>query len=122
MPIAWVRLRNQCGRGLKPNLVTLFGRVKFLEDVLMKEFIVKTWNSVMNARYNPLRHIPDENVRHLIMQILAWMWCTAFSIYMGSMWIFGFTALAHLAILAAVAITVATFEVAKRKPDTFIKK
>ena len=76
----------------------------------------------MNARHNPLRHIPDENVRHLIMQILAWMWCTAFSIYMGSMWIFGFTALAHLAILAAVAITVATFEVAKRKPDTFIKK
>tara|TARA_B100000989_G_C19488234_1_gene448510 strand:+ start:177 stop:512 length:336 start_codon:yes stop_codon:yes gene_type:complete len=109
-------------QGLETKPFNTMSRVNFLEGSLMKAFIVKTWNSVMNARYNPLRHIPDENVRHLIMQILAWMWCTAFSIYMGSMWIFGFTALAHLAILAAVAITVATFEVAKRKPDTFIKK
>ena len=109
------------GLETKPFNTSFFG-VFFLEGFLMKAVIVKTWNSVMNARHNPLRHIPDNNVRHLIMQILAWMWCTAFSIYMGSMWIFGFTALAHLAILAAVAITVATFEVAKRKPDAFIKK
>ena len=115
-------MQTQCGWGLKPDLFKLSSLGRGLEEGLMKAFIVKTWNSVMNARHNPLRHIPDENVRHLIMQILAWMWCTAFSIYMGSMWIFGFTALAHLAILAAVAITVATFEVAKRKPDTFIKK
>ena len=92
------------------------------EAFRMRSLVVKAWNSVMNAQHNPLRHIPDENVRHLIMQVLAWMWCTVFSIYMGSMWIFGFTALAHLAILAAVAITVTTFEVAKRKPSAFTRK
>ena len=46
----------------------------------------------------------------------------SFSIWMGSMWIFGVTAIAHIAILAAIIITVATFEVAKRKPDSFTKK
>ena len=92
------------------------------EAFRMRLLVVKAWTSVMNAQHNPLRHIPDENVRHLIMQVLAWMWCTVFSIYMGSMWIFGFTALAHLAILAAVAITVTTFEVAKRKPSAFTRK
>lgn len=75
----------------------------------------------MNAKHNPLRHIPDENVRALIMQVLAWMWGIMFSIWMGSLWIFGFTAIAHIAIIAAITITVTTFEVAKRKPDTFIK-
>ena len=87
----------------------------------MRRFIYKSWNSVMNAKYNPLRHIPDENVRHMIMQILAWMWGVMFSIWMGSLWIFGFTAIAHIAIIAAIAITVSTFEVAKRKPNTFMK-
>ena len=75
----------------------------------------------MNAKFNPLRHIPDENVRHMIMQILAWMWGIMFSIWMGSLWVFGFTAIAHIAIIAAITITVTTFEVAKRKPNTFMK-
>jgi hypothetical protein len=87
----------------------------------MRELIYKLWNSVMSAKHNPLRHIPDENVRHLIMQILAWMWCIMFSLWMGSLWVFGISALAHAAILAAITITVATFEVAKRKPDMFSK-
>ena len=88
----------------------------------MREFVFKTWNSVMNARHNPLRHIPDENVRHLVMQVLAWMWCIMFSVYVGSIWVFGVTAIAHLLIIAAVVITVSTFEVAKQKPDSFVKK
>jgi hypothetical protein len=88
----------------------------------VKEFIYKSWNSVMNAKYNPLRHIPDDNVRHIIMQALAWMWGICFSIWMGSMWVFGITSLAHIVVLAAIGITVTTFETAKRKPDIFIKK
>jgi len=55
----------------------------------------------------------------MIMQVLAWMWCIAFSMYFGSMWMFGITAIAHVFILAAVVITVATFETAKRKPQVF---
>jgi hypothetical protein len=91
----------------------------FKEEITMATFIVKCWNSVMNAKYNPLRHIPDENVRHLIMQVLAWMWGICFSIWVGSMWVFGVTAIAHIVILAAIAITVTTFETAKRKPGVF---
>ena len=88
---------------------------------MMRELIYKSWNSVMSAKHNPLRHIPDENVRHLIMQILAWMWCIMFSLWMGSMWVFGISTIAHATILAAITITVATFETAKRKPDIFLR-
>ena len=87
----------------------------------MKEFIYDAWNSVMNMEHNPLKHIPDLQARHMILQCLAWTWCTAFSISFGSMWIFGFTAVAHVALLAAIVITVATFETAKRKPHFFMK-
>ena len=87
----------------------------------MKETIFKLWNSVMSAKHNPLRHIPDENVRHLIMQLLAWMWCIMFSLWVGSIWVFGVSAVAHALILVAIAVTVTTFEAAKRKPSIFIK-
>ena len=73
----------------------------------------------MNHNKNPLKNIPDLSTRHLVMQILAWMWCIVFSMYFGSMWVFGITALAHVIIIAAVIITVATFETAKRKPNYF---
>ena len=88
----------------------------------MKHFVYKSWNGVMNANHNPLRHIPDENVRHWIMQILAWMWCVMFSLWMGSMWVFGISAVAHVFIPAAIVITVTTFETAKRRPKVFLKK
>jgi len=88
----------------------------------MQEFIFKTWNSVMSAKHNPLRHIPDDNVRHLIMQMLAWMWAIMFSAWMGSLWVFGISVIAHTALIAAITITVVTFKVAKHKPDVFIRK
>jgi len=53
------------------------------------------------------------------MQVLAWMWCVAFSMYFGSMWVFGFTAIAHSIIIGAIVLTVATFETAKRRPQYF---
>ena len=37
------------------------------------------------------------------------------------MWILGITAFAHIFILAAIAVTVATFETARRKPDFFLR-
>ena len=77
----------------------------------MRKFIYDSWNGVMNHDVNPLRHIPDLNVRHMVMQVLAWMWCVAFSMYFGSMWVFGFTAIAHLIIIGAIVVTVATFNV-----------
>ena len=87
----------------------------------MRQFIYDSWNGIMNYKFNPLKNIPDLQVRHMVMQILAWMWCIAFSMYFGSMWVFGITAIAHIFILAAIVLTVATFETAKRKPDFFLR-
>ena len=87
----------------------------------MRQFIVDSWNSVMDYDRNPLRHIPDTNTRHMVLQVLAWMWCIMFSMFFGSMWIFGITAIAHVFILAAIVVTVATFETAKRKPTFFLR-
>ena len=36
--------------------------------------MMKLYGLVMDSRLNPLSHIPDTNVRHLAMQVLAWMW------------------------------------------------
>ena len=85
----------------------------------VKKTIIDNWNFIMNHNKNPLKNIPDTNTRHMIMQILAWMWCIVFSMYFSSMWIFGITTIAHIFILGAIAITVATFETAKRKPSIF---
>ena len=92
----------------------------------MREFIYDSWNGVMNMDINPLRHIPDTNTRHMVLQVLAWMWCVTFSMYFGSMWvgsfwIMGASMIAHVLILGAIAVTVATFETAKRKPTFFLR-
>ena len=86
------------------------------------KYIYDTWNSIMNHDRNPLKNIPDTNTRHMIMQVLAWMWCIVFSMYFGSMWVFGITAIAHIIILAAIAVTVATFEMAKSNPRFLMNK
>ena len=80
----------------------------------MRDFIYDSWNGVMNANINPLRHIPDTHVRHMILQVLAWMWCMTFAFYIGSVTVFGISAIAHIVLLAAIVLTVATFETAKR--------
>ena len=87
----------------------------------MRQFIYDSWEGVMNADKNPLRHIPDTNTRHMVLQILAWMWCIVFSMWVGSFWVMGASMIAHVLILGAIVITVATFETAKRKPDFFVR-
>ena len=85
----------------------------------MREFIYDSWNGIMNADVNPLKHIPDINTRHMVLQVLAWMWCIVFSMYVGSIFVMGITMIAHVIFLAAVVITVATFENAKNNPNVF---
>ena len=85
----------------------------------MREAIVNMWNSVMNADVNPLKNIPSLQARHMILQILAWTWASSFALAYGSLWIWGFSMIAHLCIIAAIVVTVATFETAKRKPTLF---
>ena len=76
----------------------------------MIRFIHDSWEGVMNMDKNPLRHIPDLQVRHLAIQLLAWMWCICFSLYFGSFVVFGFTAVAHIILIIAIVVTVAVFK------------
>jgi len=82
---------------------------------MIKEYIYNCWSAVMDSEKSPLKHIPNLQVGHMILQILAWMWCIIFSLYLGSYIIFGLSAAAHALILAGIAITVSTFETARRK-------
>ncbi len=87
----------------------------------MREFVYDAWNSVMDMEKNPLRHIPDLQTRHMVLQILAWMWATTFALWMGSIYAFGISTIAHLVIIAAIVVTVSTFETAKRRPTFFLR-
>ena len=79
----------------------------------MKQFVYDSWNAIMDHRINPLRHIPDLQVRHMVMQVLAFMWSSIFAIMIAeSVFAFGVSAIAHLIFVAGVVITVATFKVA----------
>ena len=74
---------------------------------------------IMDSRHNPLRNIPDINTRHMIMQVLAWMWCIIFSMYLGSIIAFGISDVIHALLIAGVFITAGVFETAKRRPQYF---
>ena len=81
--------------------------------------VLNAYHLIMDSRYNPLRYIPDNNTRHLVMQLLAWMWCIIFSMWVGSIVVFGISAIAHALLIAGVFITAGVFETAKRKPQYF---
>jgi hypothetical protein len=85
----------------------------------VRTFIVNSWNAVMDDKRNPLSNIPDLNTRHMVMQVLAWMWCIVFAFIVGSWTAFGVSVIGHVILLAAIAITVGTFETAKRAPQYF---
>ena len=104
----------------KDNVDAHYPMKTTMEKVIdMREFVYNSWNGIMDAEINPLRHIPDTNVRHMVLQVLAWMWCIVFSMWLGSFWIMGVSMIAHAIVLAAIVITVATFETARRNPTFF---
>ena len=102
-------------------LLPFFKAERMVADVARgrRNAMIKIYNLVMDSRYNPLSHIPDTNTRHLVMQVLAWMWCIIFSMWMGSIVVFGVSATIHALLLAGIFITVGVFETAKRKPVYF---
>lgn len=80
----------------------------------MKSAIVSTWDSVMDSRHNPLRHL-DLASQHYFMQVLGWMWSMVFSLTFLSIFEFGFTWLAHLLVIGGIAMTVALFREAEKQ-------
>ena len=85
----------------------------------VRTFVVNGWNAVMDDKRNQLSNIPDLQVRHLVMQVLAWMWCIVFAFIVGSWTAFDVSVIGHVILLAAIAITVGTFETARRAPQYF---
>lgn len=85
----------------------------------MSKFVVFCWNYVFNHKVNPLRHIPDVATRHMILQVLGWMWASSFAIAIGSYTFWAISLVGHIVLIAAVTITVATYTVAERKPAAF---
>ena len=76
----------------------------------MREFIYDSWNGIMNADINPLKHIPDINTRHMVLQVLAWMWSAVFGIYIvESIYAFGISAFAHAALITMTVLTAIYF-------------
>jgi hypothetical protein len=55
----------------------------------------------------------------MIFQILGWMWAASFSIVIGSYTFFAASVVAHVVLISAAAITVATYTVAEKKPEAF---
>ena len=81
--------------------------------------LYNAYKLIMDSKYNPLANIQDVTIRHLVMQLLAWMWCIIFSMWMGSIAVFGVSAIIHALLIAGVFITAAVFETARRKPQFF---
>ena len=84
------------------------------------KFVVYLWDYVFNHRISPLRHIPDVAVRHMILQVLGWMWAISFSVAVGSYTILAASLIGHAVLISAAAITVATYTAASKAPKVFM--
>ena len=78
------------------------------------------WSPIMDSNVSPLKNITNLKIRHMIMQILAFMWSGVFSLYIvDSIFVFGFTAIAHALLIAAIFITMFVFVTAEKKPQIY---
>ncbi len=88
----------------------------------MKNFIlwvVDSWRLVMDARYNPLKYIPDPSLQTYFMLVLFTMWSVYFgfmaSYYMGWLGYSTITSIiVHIAVLLPLSFTNAVFLDAER--------
>ncbi|AXI44184.1 hypothetical protein [Sulfitobacter sp. SK011] len=87
----------------------------------MRQLIVNVWNFIFHAEVSPLRNIPDVATRHYVLQALGLMWAVSFAVAIGSYTILAASILGHSVLIAAAAITVATYTTAATKPKFFTK-
>ncbi|MBT5640974.1 hypothetical protein N9560_00405 [Hyphomicrobiales bacterium] len=86
-----------------------------------QKFVVHAWSFLFNHEVSPLRHIPDVAIRHYVLQVLGIMWAVSFSIAIGSYTFMAISIVGHTVLIAAAAITVATWTTASMKPKLFIR-
>lgn len=80
----------------------------------MRNFVVSSWDALMDSRHNPLRHL-DLASQHYFMQVLGWMWSMLFSLSFFSIYQFGVTWAAHLLLIGGAAMTVALFRESEKQ-------
>lgn len=86
-----------------------------------RNYIVFCWNFLFNHEVSPLRNIPDIAIRHHVLQALGLMWAVTFAVAAGSYTFFAVSVIGHTVLIAASAITVATWTVATTKPELFVR-
>jgi len=86
-----------------------------------RNYIVFCWNFVFDHEVSPLRNIPDIAIRHHTLQVLGFMWAVAFAVAAGSYTFFAVSVIGHTVLIAASAITVATWTAATTKPELFVR-
>lgn len=84
-----------------------------------RTLIAYCWNFVFDHEVSPLRNIPDVAIRHYILQALGLMWAVAFAVATGSYAFMAASVIGHTILIAAAAITVATWTAAATKPELF---
>ena len=76
---------------------------------MIREWVVDAWNGIMNYERNPLRHIPDLQVRHMVMQVLAFMWSGVFALLIAeSITVFAYSSIAHIVSVSYTHLTLPT--------------
>ena len=88
----------------------------------MKQLVISGWNFVFDHEKSPLRHIPDFGVRHMVFQMLGWMWAISFSLAIGSYTFLVASLVGHFILIGAAAITVATYAAATARPQLFVAR
>jgi hypothetical protein len=87
----------------------------------IQKTLLYLWNFLFDHESSPLRNIPDIAMRHYVLQILGFMWAVSFSLAIGSYTFLAYSLIGHTILIAAAAITVATWTVAKVKPAIFTR-
>lgn len=85
----------------------------------MQKLIADSWSFIFNHEVSPLLRIPDVATRHMILQILGWMWAVSFAVAIGSFATLPASLIGHAVLIAAAAITTATYTAASIKPGLF---
>ena len=88
----------------------------------VRKFVVYCWNFVFNHEVSPLRNIPDVAIRHYVLQALGFMWAVAFAVAAGSYTFLAISVIGHTVLIAAAAITVATWTAATANPELFVRR
>ena len=100
----------------KPNL--------FRRTIML---ILNTWRSVMNVKYNPLKHITSPSLQTYFMLVLFSIWCVFFGLI--AIYYIGFinysivtSIVIHGSILIPMMITNAVFIDAERNGEKWLKE